>query len=50
VPLDRKTVDKASGEHIRQLQQLRAVTEKEKGEIRKLHERMARKVDEKKAR
>lgn len=45
MPLDRNAVDKGAGEHIRRLQQMRGVSEKEKAKIRKMHERMARKVD-----
>jgi len=46
MPLDRNTVDKAAGAHIRQIQQVRRVSEDEKREIRKLHERIARKVEQ----
>jgi hypothetical protein len=44
VALNRTHVDKAACAHIRQLQQLRRVGEKEKRQIRQLHERIAHKV------
>lgn len=45
--LDRRTVDAASGAHIRQLQQVRSVTESEKKEIRRMHEKAAKRAEEK---
>ncbi len=44
MPLERQQVDKKAGEHIRLLQETRAVSQAEKDEIRMLHEQMARKV------
>ena len=44
MPLDSKAVDKFAGEHIRQLQQKRQVSDKEKDAIRKQHEQIAAKV------
>ncbi len=45
--LDRKTVERTAGLHIRQLQQFRSVSEKEKTDIRRVHERAAMKVQRK---
>jgi hypothetical protein len=45
VPLDRDAVDKTAGEHIKQVQQTRTVSEQEKLAIRKMHERMAKKAN-----
>ena len=45
MPLDRNTVDRAAGAHIRQLRQLRNVSEAEKRTIRKMHEQAAQKVN-----
>ena len=49
MPLDRKVVDDTSGKHIAQLQEMRKVSDAEKREIRKLHEKMARTVEGKKS-
>lgn len=48
MPLDRKAVETTSGEHIRQLQETRRVSDAEKRDIRKLHEKVARTVEAKK--
>lgn len=45
MPLDRNTVDATAAKHIRDLQKLRPVSDTERREIRKLHERAAAKVD-----
>jgi len=46
MPLDRNTVEKGAGEHIRDLQAARgtALSDKEKDAIRKQHEQIATKV------
>lgn len=44
MPLDRKSVERVAGEHIRELQQSRYVSAEEKVAIRKLHEEMAAKA------
>ena len=42
MPLDRNTVEKNIGEHVRQFR--RSLSDKEKRELRKQHERIAEKV------
>ena len=46
MPLNRRTVDDTAGKHIAQLQQYNRLLDKQKREIRLMHERIARKVAE----
>ena len=49
MPLDRKAVDDTSGRHIQQMREMgHDLSDAEKREIRKLHEKMARTVEGKK--
>ncbi len=45
--LTRSTVDRTAADHIRQLARYGHVTDRRKREIRKLHERVAQKVERK---
>jgi len=45
--LDRTTVDRTAAEHIRRLGECGRLTDRRKRDIRKLHERIARKVEAK---
>ena len=47
MPLDRKTVDRTSGEHIKMLQQCGNLSDKAKEGLRKMHEDIARAVERK---
>ena len=46
MPLDRNTVDRCAGIQIADLQKTRHVTDAEKRQIRRLHEQMARKAEQ----
>ena len=43
--LDRNTVSRATAEHIRHLERHGPLSERQKREIRRMHERIARKVE-----
>ena len=45
--LDRKAVSKWAGLHIKSFKQGRALTDKEKAAIRKIHEEVAKRVEHK---
>lgn len=47
MPLNRTTVDRTAADHIRRLARHGELTDAEKRDIRKLHERIARKVEQK---